>query len=193
MTSNSKLFPRRSVVVPVSRCVYWSLVSRYWYLDSVTPVDSVRVKSTVDSFLDSPGVPVWVSINKLYFVLKRVVICLASMFQKFPRFFFTPIPVLRPSRLHTTISTVVNAEAVCASKILPIGIFITLSLRSKILLYVSIPTLPAHYAENERFLSFPSSPLSGYSLDDQKGHGCGRDLRTRSIFSLPRLVRWINV
>ncbi|RMX53896.1 hypothetical protein pdam_00022956, partial [Pocillopora damicornis] len=65
-----------------------------------------------------------------------------------------------------------------ASKILPIGIFITLSLRSKILLYVSIPTLPAHYAENERFLSFPSSPLSGYSLDDQKGHGCGRDLRT---------------
>lgn len=97
------------------------------------------------------------------------------------------------SRLQTTISTVVHVEAVCASKILPIGIFITLSLRSKILLYVSIPTLPAHYAENERFLSFPSSPLSGYSLDDQKGHGCGRDLRTRSIFSLPRLVRWINV
>ena len=83
------------------------------------------------------------------------------------------------SRLHTTISTVVHVEAVCASKILPIGIFITLSLRSKILSYVSIPTLPAHYAENERFLSFPSSPLSGYSLDDQKGHGCGRDLRTR--------------
>ncbi|CAH3148850.1 unnamed protein product, partial [Pocillopora meandrina] len=85
---------------------------------------------------------------------------------------------LREEPLNTTISTVVHAEAVCASKILPIGIFITLSLRSKILLYVSIPTLPAHYAENERFLSFPSSPLSGYSLDDQKGHDRRRDLRT---------------
>ena len=54
--------------------------------------------------------------------------------------------------------------------------------------------LPAHFAGNERFLpAFPSSLLSGYALDDQTGHGRGRDLGARSIFSLPRVVRSINV
>ena len=36
------------------------------------------------------------------------------------------------SRLHTLISTVVHAEVVCAPKILPIGIFLSHTLRSKI-------------------------------------------------------------
>ena len=54
--------------------------------------------------------------------------------------------------------------------------------------------LPAHFAGNKRFLpAFPSSLLSGYALDNQTGNGRGRDLGTRSIFSLPRVVRSINV
>ena len=36
------------------------------------------------------------------------------------------------SRLHTPISTLVHAEVVCAPKILPIGIFLSHTLRSKI-------------------------------------------------------------
>ena len=36
------------------------------------PVDVIRVKSFVDSFLDPTGVPVRVSINKLYLVPKRI-------------------------------------------------------------------------------------------------------------------------
>ena len=37
--------------------------------DSVIPVDVIRVKSYMDSFLDYSGVPVWVSINNLYFTV----------------------------------------------------------------------------------------------------------------------------
>ena len=48
-----------------------------WYpcfrnFDSIIPVDVIRVKSSVDSYLDSSGVPLWISINKLYFVPKQV-------------------------------------------------------------------------------------------------------------------------
>ena len=60
--------------------------------------------------------------------------------------------------------------------------------------HVSIPKLPAHFAGNERFLpEFPSSLLSGYALNKQTGHGRGKNLGTRSIFSLPSVVGAINV
>ena len=45
-------------IEPVSRCVSLSLVSTLQEFDSVIPVDVVRVKSYVNSFLDSFGVPV---------------------------------------------------------------------------------------------------------------------------------------
>ena len=60
--------------------------------------------------------------------------------------------------------------------------------------HVLIPNFPAHFAGNERFLpAFPSSLLSGHALNKKTGHGRGRDLGARSIFSLPRVVRSINV
>ena len=71
--ADSKLFSRRFAIVPVSRCVSWSLVSTLQEFDSIIPVDFIRVKSYVNSFLDSFGVPVWVLINKLYFTPVRVV------------------------------------------------------------------------------------------------------------------------
>ena len=50
----------------------------------------------------------------------------------------------------------------------------------------------AHFAGNERFyLHF--QVLSGYALNKQTGHSRGRDLGARSIFSLPWVVRSINV
>ena len=58
--------------------------------------------------------------------------------------------------------------------------------------HVSIPKLPTHFAGNERFLpEFPSSLLSGNALNKQNGQG--RNLGTRLIFSLPRVVRSSNV
>jgi len=45
---------------------------RFRNFNSVVPVDVIGVKSYVDSFIDPTGVPVWVSINKLYLVAKRV-------------------------------------------------------------------------------------------------------------------------
>ena len=39
---------------------------RFWKFNSIIPIDVIRVKSYVDSFLDPTGVPVRVSINKLY-------------------------------------------------------------------------------------------------------------------------------
>ena len=45
---------------------------RFGNFNSAIPVDVIRVKSCVDSFLDPTGVPVWVSINKLYLVPKRI-------------------------------------------------------------------------------------------------------------------------
>ena len=46
---------------------------RFRNFNSAIPVDVIRVKSYVNSFLDPSGVPVRVSINKLYLVPKRVV------------------------------------------------------------------------------------------------------------------------
>ena len=101
------------------------------------------------------------------------------------------------SKLRTPISTVVHAAVVCGPKILPIGFFSQpyLTIYDHCTLeHVSIPKLPTHFAGNERFLpEFPSSLLSGYALNTQTGHGRERDLGTRSIFSLPRVVRSINV
>ena len=97
------------------------------------------------------------------------------------------------SRPHTPISTAVHAEVVCAPKILPIGIFLSHTFRSKIIV-PTIPKLPTHSAGNERFGSaFPSSLLSGYALNKQTGHGRGRNLGRRSIFTLARVVRSTNV
>ena len=71
--ADSKLFSRRFAIVPVSRCVSWSLVSTLQEFDSIIPVDVIRVKCYVSSFFDSFDVPVWVLINKLYFTPVRVV------------------------------------------------------------------------------------------------------------------------
>ena len=46
---------------------------RFGNFNSAIPVDVIRVKSYVNSFLDPSGVPVRLSINKLYLVPKRVV------------------------------------------------------------------------------------------------------------------------
>ena len=79
-------------------------------------------------------------------------------------------------------------------KFLSISIFLGHTLPSKITASSSTQKLPEHFARNERFLpAFPSPLLSGYALDKQTGHGRGRDLVTISIFSLPRVVRSINV
>ena len=47
--------------------------------NSVVPVDVIRVKSYVDSFLDFTGVPVRVSINKVNLVPKRIMSGLVGM------------------------------------------------------------------------------------------------------------------
>ena len=73
------------------------------------------------------------------------------------------------------ISTVVRAEVVCAPKFLPISIFLSHTLRSKIT------------------VSNDLRAQSQYQNSLQTGHGRGRDLVTTSIFSLPRVVRSINV
>ena len=46
--------------------------TRFGNFNSTIPVDVIRVKSYVDSFLDPTGVPVRVSINKLYRVPTEV-------------------------------------------------------------------------------------------------------------------------
>ena len=46
---------------------------RFGNFNSAIPVNVIRVKSYMNSFLDPSGVPVRVSINKLYLVAKRVV------------------------------------------------------------------------------------------------------------------------
>ena len=65
--SGEKLLPQRSIGV----LVYHSPVvfldcrhPRFRNFNSTVPVDVIRVKSYVDSFLDPTGVPVRVSINK---------------------------------------------------------------------------------------------------------------------------------
>ena len=66
-------------------------------------------------------------------------------------------------------------------------------LRSLHLGNVSLLKFPVHFAGNERFLPpFPSSLLSDYALNSQTGYDRGRDLGTRSIFFLPRVVWSIN-
>ena len=98
------------------------------------------------------------------------------------------------SRMHTPISTVVHAEVVCARNSSRSAFFSAIlydvrSLHPGTCLNTKTPS-----AKNERFLpAFPSPLLSGDTLDKQTGHGRGRDLVTISIFSLPRVVRSINV
>ena len=55
---------------------------RFGNFNSAIPVDVIRVKSYVNSFLDPSGVPVRVSINKLYLVPKRVMAGLVGMLVK---------------------------------------------------------------------------------------------------------------
>ena len=45
---------------------------RFGNFNSAVPVDVIRVKSYMESFLDPMGVPVRVSVNKLYLVPKRI-------------------------------------------------------------------------------------------------------------------------
>ena len=45
----------------------------------LSPVGVIRVKSYADSFLDPAGVPVKVSINKLYLVPKRIMVGLVGV------------------------------------------------------------------------------------------------------------------
>ena len=71
--SGEELFPQWSVVVPVFSVVFLDRGHpRFGNFNSAIPVDVIRVKSYVNSFLDPSGVPVRVSINKLYLVPKRV-------------------------------------------------------------------------------------------------------------------------
>ena len=101
------------------------------------------------------------------------------------------------SRLHTPISIVVHAEVVCAPKILPIGIFLSHVLRSKIIALWDMSqyqNCPRILLETSVFyLNFPISLLSGNALNKQTGHGRGRNLGTRLIFTPPRVVQSINV
>ena len=55
---------------------------RFWNFISVIPVDVIRVKSYVNSFLDPSGVSVRVLINKLYLVPKRVIAGLVGVLRK---------------------------------------------------------------------------------------------------------------
>ena len=71
-----KLLPQWSAVVPFSCCVFNGGHPR------TIPVDVIRVKSYVDSFLGSTGVPVRVSINKLCFVPKWIMAGLVGMFDQ---------------------------------------------------------------------------------------------------------------
>ena len=52
---------------------------RFRNFNSVIPIDVIRVKSYVDSFLDPTGIPVWVSIKNFYLVPKRVVASLIAV------------------------------------------------------------------------------------------------------------------
>ena len=71
--SGEKLFPQWSVVVPFFPVVFLDRGHpRFGNLNSAIPIDVIRVKSYVNSFLDHSGVPVRVLINKLYLVPKRV-------------------------------------------------------------------------------------------------------------------------
>ena len=54
---------------------------RFGNFNSTIPVDIIRVKSYVDSFLDPKGVPVRVSINKLYLVPNWIMAGLAGVFR----------------------------------------------------------------------------------------------------------------
>ena len=54
---------------PCFRCFY-----------STIPVDAVRVRSYVNCVFDPACVPMRITINKLYFVLKRVVSGVVSLF-----------------------------------------------------------------------------------------------------------------
>ena len=46
---------------------------RFWNFNSTIPVDVVRVKSYVNRLFDPTCVPMWITINKLYLVPKRIV------------------------------------------------------------------------------------------------------------------------
>ena len=74
--SGEKLFPQlyRFSVVFLDRGH-----PRFGNFNSAIPVDVIRVKSYVNSFFDPSGVPVRVSINKLYLVPKRVMAGLVGM------------------------------------------------------------------------------------------------------------------
>ena len=47
--------------------------------NSAVPVDVIKVKSYVDSFLDPTGLPVRVQINKLYLIPKRIMASLMGV------------------------------------------------------------------------------------------------------------------
>ena len=133
------------------------------------------------------------------------ILCVRCSFWRFlpfeACFTITVIPVKRRSqgctlRFRPLFTTVVHdrcSKVVCVPKILLIGIFLSHTFRSKIIA-PSIPKLSTHSAGNERFGSaFPSSLLSGYALNKQTGHGRGRNLGRRSIFTLAQVVRSTNV
>ena len=52
---------------------------RFWNFYSTIPVDVVRVKSYMNSLFDPARVVIWVTINKLYFVLEWLVSGVVSM------------------------------------------------------------------------------------------------------------------
>ena len=73
---------RREFAPSAIRCCTTLLLCRHPHFgnfNSAVPVDVIRVKSYVDSFLDPMGVPVRVSINKLYLVPQRIMDSLVGM------------------------------------------------------------------------------------------------------------------
>ena len=63
---------------------------RFKNLNPTVPVDAVRVKSYVDSLLNSTGVPVRVSVNRLNFVPERVMPGLIGVFRNGRSLSFNP-------------------------------------------------------------------------------------------------------
>ena len=79
--SSKKLFPQGSAAVPPVVFLdrghprFGNFNNNYF----IIPVDVIRVKSCVNSFLDPTGVSVRVSINKLYLVTKRIMVSLVGV------------------------------------------------------------------------------------------------------------------
>ena len=80
--SGEWLLPQQSTVVPFSCCCIFYYEHPYFKnFNSLIPVDGIRVKFYVGSFLDPTGVPVRVSINNFKLIPNWIVAGLVGMFR----------------------------------------------------------------------------------------------------------------